>query len=329
MPEAWLLFIAEREGRPIATSLIALRHPRGHGGRPGSVAYGRYWGALERVDCLHFEACYYQPLQWCMTTACSASRAAPRANTRWRGPCCRCKTTSAHWLAHPAFADALQRAPAGDGHASSCFRACPPATHRPCRCAATCGGWATGPAGWNQGFNFGPRAGVLKANGTRGNLRPGHRRKVSLIGWSLGGIYARELAKEMPTWCAASSRWARRSPVPTRAPTPGAVRTDQRARHRARNSPLRPAPRSPGAHHIRFSRARTASWPGRPACSSQQRSQPAHRKHRGRGQPRRHRAEPQRLVGCGRPAVAARGRLAALSSARRPAVGPLYPDPHR
>jgi predicted N-acyltransferase len=25
------------------------------------VAYGRYWGALERVDCLHFEACYYQP----------------------------------------------------------------------------------------------------------------------------------------------------------------------------------------------------------------------------------------------------------------------------
>ena len=30
------------------------------------AAFGRYWGALERVDCLHFEACYYQPLQWCI-----------------------------------------------------------------------------------------------------------------------------------------------------------------------------------------------------------------------------------------------------------------------
>ena len=74
------------------------------------MAYGRYWGALERVDCLHFEACYYQPLQWCIETRLrTASRAARRANTRWRAPCCRCSTTSAHWLAHPAFADAVER----------------------------------------------------------------------------------------------------------------------------------------------------------------------------------------------------------------------------
>lgn len=53
--------------------------------------------------------------------------------------------------------------------------------------------------GWTQGFNFGPRAGVLE--GTKQQLadifaRTG--RKVSLVGWSLGGVYARELAKEMP-----------------------------------------------------------------------------------------------------------------------------------
>jgi predicted N-acyltransferase len=53
MPENWLLFIAEREGKPIASSLIGI-----HGyGTDNAVAYGRYWGALERVDCLHFEAC--------------------------------------------------------------------------------------------------------------------------------------------------------------------------------------------------------------------------------------------------------------------------------
>ena len=62
MPENWLLFIAEQAGKPIASSLIALdTTPSGE-----KVAYGRYWGALERVDCLHFEACYYQPLQWCI-----------------------------------------------------------------------------------------------------------------------------------------------------------------------------------------------------------------------------------------------------------------------
>ena len=54
MPENWLMFIGERNGQSIAASLIAVGND--------AVAYGRYWGALERVDCLHFEACYYQPL---------------------------------------------------------------------------------------------------------------------------------------------------------------------------------------------------------------------------------------------------------------------------
>ncbi len=55
------------------------------------------------------------------------------------------------------------------------------------------------PWGWEQGFNFGPRAGVIdeaKSNLERTFKTTG--RKVSLIGWSLGGVYARELAKEMP-----------------------------------------------------------------------------------------------------------------------------------
>ncbi|MEC5211519.1 pimeloyl-ACP methyl ester carboxylesterase [Polaromonas sp. CG_9.5] len=53
--------------------------------------------------------------------------------------------------------------------------------------------------GWDQGFNFGPRPGVLQEARNqviRTFARTG--RKVSLIGWSLGGIYARELAKELP-----------------------------------------------------------------------------------------------------------------------------------
>jgi hypothetical protein len=26
--------------------------------------YGRYWGCFEEYNCLHFEACYYQPIEW-------------------------------------------------------------------------------------------------------------------------------------------------------------------------------------------------------------------------------------------------------------------------
>jgi predicted N-acyltransferase len=32
--------------------------------RKGENLYGRYWGSLRDYDCLHFEACYYQPIAW-------------------------------------------------------------------------------------------------------------------------------------------------------------------------------------------------------------------------------------------------------------------------
>ena len=49
---------------------------------------------------------------------------------------------------------------------------------------------------WGQGFNFGPRPGVLeRASADVRALAERHGQPVSLIGWSLGGIYARELAK--------------------------------------------------------------------------------------------------------------------------------------
>jgi len=55
------------------------------------------------------------------------------------------------------------------------------------------------PHRWRQGRNLGPRPGVL-ANCERVVLQLCERygRKVSLIGWSLGGIYARETAKKIP-----------------------------------------------------------------------------------------------------------------------------------
>jgi predicted N-acyltransferase len=105
MPEAWLLFIAERNGKPMAASLIALST---QSDRP-LVAYGRYWGALERVDCLHFEACYYQPLAWCIEHGAQRFEGGAQGEHKMARALMPVKTTSAHWLAHPSFADAVER----------------------------------------------------------------------------------------------------------------------------------------------------------------------------------------------------------------------------
>jgi pimeloyl-ACP methyl ester carboxylesterase len=93
----------------------------------------------------------------------------------------------------------LQRAPRGDGHGVLVFpglAASDPST-LPLRGYLASLGYAT--QGWSQGFNFGPREGVLE--NARRQLEEAYRRSgraVSLVGWSLGGVYARELAKQMP-----------------------------------------------------------------------------------------------------------------------------------
>lgn len=112
MPDAWVVFIAEREGHPIASSLIAVGTSRSKAGGPKEselVAFGRYWGALERVDCLHFEACYYQPLQWCIAHGVHRFEGGAQGEHKMARALLPVQATSAHWLAHPAFAEAVDR----------------------------------------------------------------------------------------------------------------------------------------------------------------------------------------------------------------------------
>ena len=93
----------------------------------------------------------------------------------------------------------LRRAPAGDGYGVIVFPglSASDASTAPLRAYLQSLGYR--PSGWNQGFNFGPRAGVLKtAQWQLEETAQTTGRAVSLIGWSLGGIYARELAKEYP-----------------------------------------------------------------------------------------------------------------------------------
>ena len=115
MPENWVLFTAHFEGQPIATSLIAVcAYPTMATGQNSlqtttKVAYGRYWGALARVDSLHFEACYYQPLEWCIDNGFARFEGGAQGEHKMARGLLPVPTHSAHWLAHPQFADAVAR----------------------------------------------------------------------------------------------------------------------------------------------------------------------------------------------------------------------------
>lgn len=93
----------------------------------------------------------------------------------------------------------LQRAPLGDGHPVIVFPGLTAgdATTLPLRRYLDSRNYRT--SGWGQGLNLGPREGVLEgAKRQLETLAQSTGMQVSLVGWSLGGIYARELAKEMP-----------------------------------------------------------------------------------------------------------------------------------
>ncbi|KVG66346.1 GNAT family N-acetyltransferase [Burkholderia pseudomultivorans] len=105
MPENLLLVIAEADGRPIASALAVYR--RGEHG--GGTLYGRYWGALEHVPCLHFETAYYQLLEFCIEAGLDTFEGGAQGEHKLARGFLPTVTHSAHWLAHPAFSDAVAR----------------------------------------------------------------------------------------------------------------------------------------------------------------------------------------------------------------------------
>jgi pimeloyl-ACP methyl ester carboxylesterase len=93
----------------------------------------------------------------------------------------------------------LSLAPRGDGHPVLVLPGlvASDTSTRPLRSFLRSRGYAV--SGWRQGRNLGLRHGVQDAMvDLLQEMNDTHGRKVSLVGWSLGGLYARQLAKMMP-----------------------------------------------------------------------------------------------------------------------------------
>jgi uncharacterized protein len=108
LPENLLLVVAERDGRPVASSFF-LKDER--------TLYGRYWGAVEHVPLLHFECCYYQAIEYAIARGLKVFEGGAQGEHKIFRGLLPVEGPSAHWLAHPRFAraveDFLQREGAG------------------------------------------------------------------------------------------------------------------------------------------------------------------------------------------------------------------------
>jgi predicted N-acyltransferase len=100
MPEHLLMALAERDEQPVAAALLF---------KDAGALYGRYWGALEAIDSLHFEASYYAPIEWAIDHQIQRFEGGAQGEHKMARGFLPSPTRSFHRLAHPAFSDAVAR----------------------------------------------------------------------------------------------------------------------------------------------------------------------------------------------------------------------------
>lgn len=100
LPRHLVLIVAERDSAPIAASLNI---------RDGSRLCGRHWGALQHHPALHFETCYYQGIEYCIARGIATFEGGSRGEHKLARGLMPVETHSAHWLAHPQFAQAIEQ----------------------------------------------------------------------------------------------------------------------------------------------------------------------------------------------------------------------------
>ena len=99
--EQVLLILADnREGECIAGSLMF---------RSATRLYGRHWGCTQNVDSLHFEACYYQGIDYCIHHGLQIFEPGAQGEHKIPRGFIPTLTRSAHWLRESTFRQAVAR----------------------------------------------------------------------------------------------------------------------------------------------------------------------------------------------------------------------------
>jgi len=99
LPEAVVLMIAEdASGRPVAGALNL---------KGREALYGRNWGCIEDYRFLHFEACYYQAIDYAIAHGLKRVEAGAQGEHKIQRGYLPTPTYSAHWIANRSFRTAV------------------------------------------------------------------------------------------------------------------------------------------------------------------------------------------------------------------------------
>jgi uncharacterized protein len=98
MPDHLLLVLGRRNGRPLCAALDVF---------DDSTLWGRYWGTIDYVPGLHFEACYYQAIEFCLERGIASFEGGAQGLHKLARGLTPLATHSAHAIAEPAFAAAI------------------------------------------------------------------------------------------------------------------------------------------------------------------------------------------------------------------------------
>lgn len=93
-----LMAIAEEGRTPVAGALYFRDH---------DTLYGRYWGCIREYDCLHFEACYYQGIDYCIREGLQRFDPGAQGEHKIQRGFEPTTTLSSHWIARPELNAAI------------------------------------------------------------------------------------------------------------------------------------------------------------------------------------------------------------------------------
>ncbi len=94
-----LLVMAYQDDRAIAAALCMVGD---------DTLYGRYWGCFEEYECLHFETCYYQGIEYCIERGLARFDPGAQGEHKILRGFEPIETHSLHWIRHPAFRAAIE-----------------------------------------------------------------------------------------------------------------------------------------------------------------------------------------------------------------------------
>ena len=98
LPEQTLILLASYGDQSIAGGFYM---------RSDSALYGRYWGARANFHSVHFETCYYQPIEWCIQHGISRFEAGAQGEHKHARGLEPRQTHSAHWISQAQFRNAI------------------------------------------------------------------------------------------------------------------------------------------------------------------------------------------------------------------------------